>query len=289
MIIDIILLTIGLIGLIIASFSDIKTKEVPDWLNYSLIISGITLRLFYSLLNKQWYFFNYGLIGFGSMSLLGGLMYYTKQWGGGDTKLLMAMGTIFATPPKFLNLKLDSVPFLAILFINIMIAGAIYGIIYSIILAIKHKKEFMKEFKKQIKTKRKKIRLGLIFAIFLLILAFFIDYFPIKILLYILTLFTATYPYLWLFVKSVENTCMYKYISPLKLTEGDWIAEPIMINKKEIWGPKNLGIEKEQINKVIKAKIKKVKIKEGIAFVPSFLIGTLTSLLYGNILLLFII
>lgn len=286
MIIDLILMTIGLIGLIIASISDLKTKEVPDWLNYSLIICGITLRLLYSLINKEWSFFNYGLIGFGSMFVVGNLMYYTKQWGGGDAKLLMALGAIFATPPKFINLQLNSFPFLLILFVNIMVAGAIYGIIYSIGLAIKHKKEFVKEFKKQIKTKRRKIRWSLLVAIILFISSFLINNFAIRMLLYLLIIFTTSYPYIWLFVKSVEDTCMYRYISPKNLTEGDWIAEPIIINKKEIWGPKNLGIEKEQINKIINAKIKEVRIKEGIAFVPSFLLGTLISLLWGNVLLL---
>ena len=38
----IITLIITLIALIIASVTDIKTREVPDWLNYSLIIIGLT-------------------------------------------------------------------------------------------------------------------------------------------------------------------------------------------------------------------------------------------------------
>ena len=66
MIIDIILIITGLIGLIIASITDIKTREVPDWLSYSLIIIGLTIRLFYSLAYQEWLFLIQGLIGFAS-------------------------------------------------------------------------------------------------------------------------------------------------------------------------------------------------------------------------------
>ena len=69
-------------------------------------------------------------------------------------------------------------------------------------------------------------------------------------------------PYLWIFVKAVENSSMYKYVTPNKLTEGDWIAKEIMINGIYISGPKDHGIEKKQIHQLIslwkKGKIKRV-------------------------------
>ena len=78
---------------------------------------------------------------------------------------------------------------------------------------------------------------------------------------------------------------MYKYVIPKKLTEGDWVVKDIKIKGKLIYSSKSLGIEKNQIAQLIKSKIKKVLIKEGLPFVPSFLIGTLITLLFGNILL----
>ena len=95
-----------------------------------------------------------------------------------------------------------------------------------------------------------------------------------------------------MFVKSVENSSMYKYVTPNKLTEGDWIAKEIKIDGKYISGPKDLGIEKKQINQLInfwkKGKIKKILIKEGMPFIPSFFIAFIITLIYGNIFLLFI-
>ena len=73
---------------------------------------------------------------------------------------------------------------------------------------------------------------------------------------------------------------MKKYYPIPKLTEGDWIAEDVKVNGKIICSPKDLGISKEQIKKLKHHNIKKVLVKEGIPFVPSFLIAfVVTSLI----------
>jgi prepilin signal peptidase PulO-like enzyme (type II secretory pathway) len=62
---------------------------------------------------------------------------------------------------------------------------------------------------------------------------------------------------------------------------------------KRITGPKDLGISKEQIRKLIalrnKGKLNKnfrVLIKNGIPFVPSFLLAYLAAMFVGNLLVL---
>ena len=83
---------------------------------------------------------------------------------------------------------------------------------------------------------------------------------------------------------------MLKYVTPKQLTEGDWIAKDVKISGKYVTGPKDLGIEKKQIRKLIefykKGKIKKVLIKEGIPFVPSFFIAYVVTLMFGNLVFL---
>ena len=56
------------------------------------------------------------------------------------------------------------------------------------------------------------------------------------------------------------------------------------MNKRVIYKVKNTGIEKEDIQKLIKAKIKEVLVKEGIPFIPPFFIGTILTVLQWNIL-----
>ena len=81
--IDLLLLLVGLAVFIIGSITDIKTREIPDWVSYSAIILGLGLRLLYSLSTLDWSFFLYGLLGFGIFLALGLFMFYTGQWGGG--------------------------------------------------------------------------------------------------------------------------------------------------------------------------------------------------------------
>ena len=143
MLIELILVIIALIWLIFATYFDIKTQEIPDWLTYSLIIIAIVLKLLHSLATNEWNFFYYGLLGGLIFFAIGSLMYYTKQWGGGDTKLLAGLGIAFTSYPRFLLNYLNpnlNFPFLFTLFINILIAGALYGIIWTFVLAIKNKK-----------------------------------------------------------------------------------------------------------------------------------------------------
>jgi hypothetical protein len=101
-----------------------------------------------------------------------------------------------------------------------------------------------------------------------------------------LALVTLTSFYLWIFAKAVEKSCMYKLVEPSRLTEGDWIVNDIYVGKKYVAGPKDLGISKAQIKKLVdfykKGKVRKILVKEGIPFVPSFLAAFIATLVFGN-------
>jgi Flp pilus assembly protein protease CpaA len=278
---------ICIIALIIASYTDLKTREVPDWLNYSLIGIGLGVNAIYSIVSLNFSFIIQSILG-----LIVGLgiaysMFYLGQWGGGDSKMIMGLGAL-------IGLELSIKSFLLGLFINILLIGSIYGLIWSIILARKNKNRFTKEIKKIINNK-KLIRSRLIIFIGSLLLLsplFLIDIQSIIIPIILLIILINLTPYLWIFVRAVENSSMYKRITPDKLTEGDWIANNIRIDGKYISGPKDLGIEKKQINQLIdlwkKGKIKKVLIKEGMPFIPSFFIAFIITLIYGNLFIFFI-
>ena len=88
----IILGSIALIGLIIGSITDLKTREVPDWLNYGLISIGLGLNLIFAFIYRDYWIFLNSLIGFIAFLLIALAMFYTGQWGGGDSKMLMGLG-----------------------------------------------------------------------------------------------------------------------------------------------------------------------------------------------------
>jgi len=284
-----ILTSIALIALIIATITDLKTREVPDWLSYGLISVGLGLNLIFSLIYQNYNIIINSLLGFAFFLIVALIMFYTGQWGGGDSKVLMGLGALIGFNTKFVES-----PFLVSLLINILLVGAVYGLLWSFTLVLKNLKNFLKEFKKAShSSKAIKSRTYVIFSVILiLILAFFNKGTALGFLLLALAVIILITFYLWIFVKAVEKTCMIKSITPDKLTEGDWIVKNIKYKGKYICGPKDLGIEKKQImvlKKLYKQnKIKNILIKEGIPFVPSFLIAYIITLFFGNLFFLFI-
>ncbi|MGB9748630.1 MAG: A24 family peptidase [Candidatus Woesearchaeota archaeon] len=284
---------INLFVLILASTTDIKNREVPDWLNYGLVISAFIINIIYSLLTKSFIPIISSLIGFVFFLIISLGMFYTGQWGGGDTKLLIGIGALLGFEIKNLNYILSfffEKQFLTDFFINLLCVGAVYGTVYSLILVFKNKRKFLNEIKKKYLPKRKLlISINLILAIYFLIAALFkFKILTLNLILVLLFLFASLF-YFNLFLKSVENACMYKLITPEKLTEGDWIAREIKVNNKKIASPSDLGVSEEQIRELIRfyrqKKIGKILVKEGMPFVPSFFFAYILTLLISNNLL----
>jgi len=272
MLIELFLIIITIIFLILASISDLKTREVPDYLSHSLIAIAAIFIILKAITSNNYNIILNSAIIFIIFLIISLVMYYTKQWGGGDSKILMALGIVFYTYPESLlnyfspNL---TIPFPLILIINILIFGSIYGIIYSIIILNKSKKKFRPKINK----------LFLIPPIILIILSFLFQDI-IKILILLLALLALIYPYLISYVRFIEKNCMLKLIPINKLTEGDWIAQDI----KNIYNQKSIGVTKKQIELIKKLKIKTILVKYGIPFIPSFLIAVIISLIFGNII-----
>ena len=294
MVIDILLVLVGLIALLIGTFTDFKTREVPDWISYSLIFFGIGLRLIHSLITNDWSIILWGIIGSASFTVLAFVMFYSGQWGGGDAKLLIGLGAMFGSyPAYFLNWFNPSLigSFLFAIIVDIFLVGAVFGILYTFYLAIANFKDFKKDFIKRNNIKKIIIvrRSILLISTILLILLIFLPNLLLKVYGAIL-IFTAVLTFhIWIVVKSVESVCMFKKIEISKLTEGDWVAQDVKVKGKLIYKQNKIGIELKDINTLKKNNIKKVLVKEGIPFIPSFLIGFVLSLIYGNLLFLVLI
>ena len=271
------LLIIGLVLLVIGTITDFRFREVPDWLSFGGIFAGLGLRLLWSLYSASWLYLIEGLLGFGALFLFGLIMFRFGQWGGGDSKVLMALGAILG-----LQLEMDSA--LIAFFVNSMLAGAVYGMVWSFFLAFRNWKKFKKAFMALLalkdfkKAKRKSVFVG----VGLLILSVLVPDPTFKIGAAVTAVMVLIFAYLYAFVKGVELSCMYKNVTPEQLTVGDWIAKNIVIKGRYICGPKDLGVEKNQIRLLKKLKIKKILIRTGIPFVPSFLIAYILMLWIGN-------
>jgi prepilin signal peptidase PulO-like enzyme (type II secretory pathway) len=291
-----IILMICLAGLIVGSITDLRTREVPDWINYGLMFAGFGIALIYTVLNQSFQHLIESIIGFGIFFAIAWIMYYTGQWGGGDSKMIMGLGALVGITWPFsswfnIDFYTNGLPFMLNFILYSIVVGAIYGLLWSTVLAIINRKKLFKEFKRLLQTKKivfyKKILIGILAIA--IISQFFVDK-NFKILILTMVLIIGIGFYLFIYIKSIEKVCMLKMVIPEKLTIGDWIAKDVIINEKVICGPDDLGIEEDQIKKLItlkkKGKIKEILIKEGIPFVPSFLIAFLLTLFYGSNLFL---
>ena len=291
-----IFIIIALIAVLIGSYTDIKTLEVPDWLNYSLIAIGLGGNLIFTVANSDTSYIVKSLTGLGISFIIGLIMFYTGQWGGGDSKMIFGLGSMFGFDYKsMLNFEFD---FFTKFFINMLVAGAAYGLTWVFIMALKNRKKLVRKTKIAFRNKKlKRIRLlsGFVAIIGLIIIYFLPGYFDaeLRVLLSLSVVILYFMNYLFIIIKIVEEVSMVKLINPEKLTEGDWIVNDVIVNEKRITGPKDLGISKENIEKLIKFKqqgeIGKIKVKYGIPFVPSFLIALIYTIIFNNIVLLQVI
>src|SRR3989338_1507630 len=190
-------------ALFVGSVTDLKTREVPDWVNYGLVISGAALNALFSVIYMNPAFIVSSLSGLLVFFGIAYLMFYAGQWGGGDSKMLMGLGAAIG-----IDLSFKSQQFLFGFFINALLAGAIYGLLWSIILAVKNRKKFSREFRKGLLGKRavKTKKVMLAGLIFMAILLFLIEQQYMKIMILSFAFLALVTFYLWIFVKAIEKS-----------------------------------------------------------------------------------
>ncbi len=238
---------------------------------------GLASGVIYGLITQQYLLIIHTVFGFLVGMAFAYLMFYTGQWGGGDSKLIMGMGAIlgFNVFALFGETNLHLLYYLIIM----IFVGALYGLVWTLALAVIRRREFIPALIK--KTSEPKMRiyrlLVLVVTLVVIVASPFLLTYPYNIALITLAAALFIIFYLWIFVKIVEETCMIRLLPIDKLTEGDWIATPVIVGKKYITGPKELGITREQIallkkyaHKIPK---KSILVKEGIPFIPVFFIS----------------
>lgn len=284
MIAETIIFAIVLAALLIGTYTDFKTREVPDWLNYSLIFIGLGLRSIFSLVYWDWHYIVEGLLGLGAFFLIALAMFYAGQWGGGDSKMVMGLGSLIG-----IRFSLDT--FLLGFIINIVIFGALFGIVFSVFLALRQWKSFSKAFSKEFSKRKRTKWLVWIGTLALLVITLFTPG-PVRASVVVLAGVTFVSFYMYVYLKAVEKSALIVWLPPERLTEGDWIVKDVRVGKKYICGPKDLGISEEQIMTLKKLKkqgrISKVLIKNGFPFVPSFLLAFIATYLWGNFVFSFL-
>ncbi|MFT4309962.1 MAG: prepilin peptidase [Candidatus Woesearchaeota archaeon] len=268
---------VSLIVFALATITDMKRREVPDTLNYLYLGTGLSYAIILSLISSNVNIIINSIFGLGVAYAIASLLYYMGQWGGGDAKLLMGFGAwhgLFYTAYNITFSNILILHYIVVLFI----AGGIYGLLYLLALLWKNRREFMDKHN----DRQAKSIILLALSLMLLTIGIIIGP-PLNMIALVLALSLSLLYLLMRNSKRIEDTLFIKEIDVNKLTEGDWILEDIKVGKKVIAKKTGEGISKDDIELLKKyhdkGKINKVRVREGIPFVPAFLIGYILLLL----------
>jgi len=246
------------VGIIVASLQDLKRREVDNWLNLFLLISSFIFIFYRAIFERDASLVFHAGFALAVMFVFMNLFYYGRVFAGGDAKLLAAM-TVFFMGTTFYVTLINIGTFLFFL----MLSGSIYGLIYSLLLYLRDIDKVNVEIKNNFSHWNIWV---LTFGILLFLFGFY------NYVFFIFGVIVFLFPLLYLFAKGLEAVSMIRTISGKDLREGDWLVDDVRVGKRIIRADWD-GLSLEDI-KLLKNR-KKIQIKDGLPFVPAFLIAFL--------------
>ncbi len=277
------IMAVALLFLILGSYFDLMTAEIPDVITVGLTFIILIISLVYSALVWDFSFFissaSIGILYF----ILGYILFYLGEWGGGDVKLISGVGCSIGFLGAINYLKESILPYYIDYLINMAIVSAPYLIIYALILGLMKPSVFNRFYK----TMRN------IVSIFVIIISFIPSISALFLNLKSIALIYLLIPalvILSIYLKAVEKEALQKRINVSELQVGDVLAEDLIVNGEKIFSSRNIsGLERKDIERIKtlskEGKIPtEITIKWGVKFSPIFLFAFLLSISVGNAL-----
>ncbi|MEM5828415.1 MAG: hypothetical protein QW197_02860 [Candidatus Aenigmatarchaeota archaeon] len=223
-----------------ASIDDIKTTEIRDFDVYFFISALVFLNFLQIIYYKDFNILTNLIVSTFIFGSIGFLLYFTGQWGMGDSYLLLAFGllNLFSNVLEIINWILVTFVF-----------GIYFIFVYSFLFII-------------ISKKYKKMKMLESFSMFLSLMLLTISLFLMMLkeifaaLISILIFLYTSIPFL-----NFAKNSLIKKIKVSELKEGDVLLE------FKFWR----GITKKEIEELKRKGIKYVYVKEGVRYAPTFL------------------
>ncbi len=252
-----------IILLIYSSIIDLKQKESPDWVFFLIFFIGLFLNTYNSFITRNYSLLLNMLISIIISLIIGAILIYTKAWGMGDAKILIALSTIIPFSKEiFFN------GFIFFLLLSIF-TGSIYGLIYLYFLLIVKRNPYRYKY------------LVILFLLLIGLILLFLYYLYLNLYLFLIAVIIL---FLALFLFSLLSKKIEKdlFITPKplnKVVEGDWVYRDVRI-KGKIFLRKGDLINSKHLKALKRRHFRgKIYVKEGIPFIPSFLLAFILYLL----------
>lgn len=275
---------VALVGSSLAGIYDLKITptEIPDRIPYAMIGLALVLAFAQSVFELNYMVFVNSLVFGISLLAFGYMMYRFGQWGGGDAKVLAAIG--FLSPGLSAFMMNVQFPFAFSYLMNMFIVGSAYMLIYAFVLAVLNKRVFH-EFFRNVKSSSNIILISslVLFPLFLFGNWYLFSSLNISVGLqdvllnsFALILASVAMFLVWKFVKAVEEVAFKKKIPISKLRVGDVLLE------SKVWD----GITENELKKIKRSGKKSIWIKTGVCFAPTFPLALIFTLFFGDGILL---
>ena len=277
------------LGLLLSSWEDLKTGEIPDKISLGLTSGLIVFSLIHSFVDWD---FNiiftsllWGLIFF----IISYILFVLGQWGGGDVKLMgavgVSMGYLNSVDFMWINMEVlgSTIHPLATYFINMAFVSTPYVVLYTLTLGFMNPKAFKLYFKSLGDKRNITIFFGSLTPLLFLI----------QIQNQLLLIIYSLIPLFFLvsvYMKTVEDHLLKKEILVEELADWDILAQDLRVSSKLIATKRNIeGVTPEQvaaIKKLAKEGVidEKIEIRWGVKFVPVLFISYPITLYVGNLL-----
>jgi hypothetical protein len=240
-------------------WSDLRTREIPNGLNLALIVAGVAIRAYHAAASGDWVYLAMPLAVGALFFAFAAALFYARQWGGGDAKLLIALGILLGTYPSELfayepfpggaAAGIPKVagnpacvapcieplwPFWATLVLNIMFVGAVYGVLSTMYLGV-HNPRSLSELKQTLRRDEGELALVVLgMALFVLatgaVLTGELDFGALASSWPLLVLGAFVW-FLIKFAHIIEDIAMVREVPVSELREDDWLAEDVVVDE----------------------------------------------------------
>ncbi|MFH1623265.1 MAG: A24 family peptidase [Candidatus Aenigmatarchaeota archaeon] len=286
---------VALAGSTLGALWDLRTTEIPDEVPYAMAAIAMLLYGYQSFMEWSVWPLAWSVAVGAAFFGFGFLMYRLGQWGGGDAKLLAAVGcllpSVSSLPAELASVGIEAFqdvrmlfPFPASYFFNVFFVGAAYMMLYAFVVAARNRGVFA-AFGNDVKASSR---------VFLAIAAaLFIAFTGINLMLYrnfgmhidpssmlsnsLMPVAAAACIFLvWKFAHAVENVGFKRTVPVSRLCVGD------VLDSSKIWE----GVTAADIRRIKRSGVRRVRVKEGVRFAPAFPLALLFTLWAGDAIMI---